>query len=352
VPIVERLLKSTHLEKVAQLKECKQKQEEEILKKECTFHPQINETRSDKSRLRDSPMGFPKANASMRQDPESHSCTFRPVVNEAKVASNAMKTYLEQNAFERLSAPKNYSIEMMNRLSTENKEKSTNKVNEVRRLSTTNIQDKNEFYHEEDFLQRQEMYENYKVEKITNVIEDISKTYETKKFVNPKSEELLERAAKKEPKPVIKENSIAGEEYTFHPKISMLGEKARPKTFEEMSYEPMLQKEQKISSLRGQIERNINESLTFKPLLNSKYANINSKIGYQDPDYINRIKYSNQEKEMKNNMIRETLQSKDLEECTHKPQITRYEPKKTVNKVVGRTKKENKYSQIHNTMRY
>ena len=216
LPIYERLAQSNRILNISSLQTVKEQKQEKQFKEDCTFYPQINKACSEKSRyLEASKEKYSQAIVSELSKP----CTFRPATNQQRMTSDNLNSYLQQNAFERLYAPMPYSLELVKKYVDEKESVvKKEKLNEATSLNP------GPFYIEQEFLQRQELYENYKAEKSSKLADDIAKNTEPKSFINMKSVMILKNTNTKERPSKVNINQSSFQEYTFHPKISTLAQ--------------------------------------------------------------------------------------------------------------------------------
>lgn len=115
-------------------------------------------------------------------------------------------------------------------------------------------------------------------------------------------------------------------QFTHHPEILPASKQRRPQSFDEMCYEPVKKKQEKLKALRKEIMEKSNKEHTFTPeLMADAYSHVDSKLKLKDGvnTYLEREKKRRQEKQRRQELSKQMREIEELAECTHAPKINR-----------------------------
>eukprot|EP00826_Nyctotherus_ovalis_P013959 TRINITY_DN13841_c0_g1_i19.p1 TRINITY_DN13841_c0_g1~~TRINITY_DN13841_c0_g1_i19.p1 ORF type:complete len:423 (+),score=111.90 TRINITY_DN13841_c0_g1_i19:74-1342(+) len=115
-------------------------------------------------------------------------------------------------------------------------------------------------------------------------------------------------------------------QFSHHPEILSVSKQKRPQSFDEMCYEPVKKKQEKLKALRKEMMEKSNKEHTFTPeLIVDAYGHVDSKLKLKDGvnTYLERVKKLRQEKERKQELSKQMREIEELAECTHAPKINR-----------------------------
>jgi len=281
--------------------EKKEREKAELV--DCTFKPIIY-SKDGKAKYME-PNKFYVANPYIDNEQEF---TFRPNVGSSLTFTNSQRIqdYISMDAYKRLSQASN-KIE-------NNQEKATQ----------PKVQDANKKI--ENFYLRQYEYDQRCQQRKRGSISNTS--FEFKPTINEKSKEIMKRLnnAGKRYKSPINKHSEYEDTFTFQPEILPISKQRSPKTLEEMSMLPYLQKELKIKKLRKEQLENEAKLFTFQPALIAPPFLAQSKLQLLDhiETYLDRISKEEESKERVRKVCREVKEAQEMKECTHIPKVNSY----------------------------
>jgi hypothetical protein len=125
----------------------------------------------------------------------------------------------------------------------------------------------------------------------------------------------------------FKRQQLEDSQYSYKPDILPISKQKKPHTVNELCYEPIKKKQEKLKELRKEILNKTNKEYTFVPQLRADgYDNISSKLKLKDgmKNYLDRVRKSNEEKTIKQKLWKEMKEIEEMIECTHKPKINKH----------------------------
>eukprot|EP00826_Nyctotherus_ovalis_P020576 TRINITY_DN16479_c0_g1_i10.p1 TRINITY_DN16479_c0_g1~~TRINITY_DN16479_c0_g1_i10.p1 ORF type:complete len:384 (-),score=124.53 TRINITY_DN16479_c0_g1_i10:60-1211(-) len=170
-----------------------------------------------------------------------------------------------------------------------------------------------------------------------------------KPAINEKSKEIVKRLDSAERRSKSPKRSLEHESgFTFRPEILAASRRLSPRSYEEMSSCPGMQKEQKVKRLRKELLQKEADKFTFQPKLCSPPFPAQSKLQLLDnlEGYLDRVSknQSGELKEKKRKTYKELREVEEVEECTHAPKINSYPNFLHSAASRPKPKKANKYS--------
>jgi len=123
-----------------------------------------------------------------------------------------------------------------------------------------------------------------------------------------------------------KSKNLDESQFSYHPEISPMSKKKKPKTPHQMTYEAIKKKQEKIKALRKELMDKANKEYTFAPgLIEDPYSKVDSKLKLKDElnTYLKRVKREKAEKERKRRISKGMREIEELAKCTHIPKINK-----------------------------
>mmetsp|Transcript_936 Transcript_936/g.3219 ORF Transcript_936/g.3219 Transcript_936/m.3219 type:complete len:552 (-) Transcript_936:2646-4301(-) len=330
--------------------EFSKREQEEKLRRECTFRPKITYNK------RISPRVTPRYHESKKMDPrvvQNHlieqeaECTFKPKINNVKKGrfSSGSQLYLSTDPFERLSKAaatprKRDSLDVDTHHHTQGG--ASARPRSARRNSMhpqrgggqrpqSARSARNSEVTFEQFWDRHIGREAKKKQKLEFIQQSMEPKHEPK--LNKKSLNMVKskadfltrmehHLAKKQDK-LINKQTLPEKDCTFHPKINRVSKKMPARTVDELCHGDYQRAQKKVISKKQMIEKKKEEAHTFKPEIskNSKKYKVSSFLRIRDnPDsYIQRLKEIQDRKQSKMESMKFELESKEMAQCTFRP---------------------------------
>jgi len=327
----------------------KRKEEDDEIKRTCTFKPAINTYREGaagpgmiKSRYRD---GSP---ASRRRQPvEEEECTFQPQTNKVNPKMFDALKYLETDAFERLSNPPPSRTEGETSRATPRGNKSVARSSTPSRVkpgtpsargsqtarSSSVTRERNDGGSFDAFLERQEQREAARKEKNEKRKEMLEPRFEP--MLCKKSLELsarrggdfLQRQEQEDKRKAHREQMrrrVDAEQNrcSFKPRISSKGQECRARSVDEMSTGDALKKEAMQEAMKLRAEQEEMREATFQPRIHANKGVQGRLKILSDPDtYIQRVQHNQLRQDQKLVEHQRHMEEEEMKECSFAPEI-------------------------------
>lgn len=290
----------------------------------CTFRPAINSTSTD-------PRYMEISNNFLRDDSlrtGEVECTFSPEVNKIKKLTKQFSEYLNIDPYTRLFHGRN---------------EKTIKHFETVRESKMSPQDANIIRKNfNEFHKRQLQFELKKQTKKEDMLK-ATKVDPTPK-INKKSQELAKNISKRKQKTSSAHtlhDKKAGD-LTFRPEILPESRKREGKTLDEMTYMPILLKQQRLSALRESLNQEPQSAVPVRAQCKAGEGKAESRLKLLDcvDTLMERIRREKLSSKSARNFKKRLKENKEMAECTHRPAITKPpKPPKSPQNRMGETRR-------------
>jgi len=369
----ERLFEESKKDKLSELQARAKAEDEERLRKECTFTPNTTLTKGAipvRSRYK-TPLtpsagrrtfsdvsSVTSSSSSVRRKSTGYEdCTFTPKINPVHPSMEAAQVYLSNGIFDRLTQSRE-DIEAKIKYK-ENQDRTNDKVIDVETFLSSMNSDgslqkrpssaprqipcpspkiseeerrakKKNF---ETFLARQQQSQIRKEKKMEQVLKQTQPSgspalcKKSNEIVKHYQGSFLQRVAKdairKEHDKINKKSQYQDPECTFKPQITKSAQKLPSRSAVEMSRGDSLRKETNARLLKLRDEQEKLEGLTFAPEVYTSSNKGESKLKIMsDPDtYLARLHHKNLAQSHRQLKAAQEQEMKELQECTFKPEI-------------------------------
>jgi len=330
----ERLYKEDKRKKLRNQLLIRVKQEEErALINTCTFHPSVL-CKTAKSRYLDaaneinSLMIFNKTYREVADDSESE-YTFKPKINAYKKELKHKIEYLNTDPYIRLSqkAPGSYCI-------VDKKTEGKKQVNVKEKLK--------------EFFNRQYSFIEKRKENKLKILKDVEVDNNPK--INKRSRIMIKSLTRATSKKKIVKAIEDNKDCTFQPKILHTSKQRKQKTYNEMSYEPIANKEVKIEQMKKSIIKQQESIFTFNPELNkNKTAKSKLLLAENVNVYAKKIRLNKNKHQNKARANDRLKQLKEMGQYTYRPVINDIQSKRNSSskQILYKNTEKASYSKIH-----
>jgi len=252
--------------------------------------------------------------------------TFRPETN--KLPNHGMqqaKEYLSLDPYTRLSQSTTKAQKILEKYSN---------CEEDAIISKSQMQaGDNEKQKLQDFYNRQLSFEARKQENRQKLLLETS--IKGMPEINKKSEEIAKNLVNFEERNevllnrnedyIMKQGEEFHKDYTFRPEINPVSKSIKQKSYDEMCYGPVVQKEMKIEKIKQNIAQKESKACSFRPTLNEKkkFEAVQSKLQLRDniDTYLERVQLQKMKQENQAKIIQQKKEYEEIMQCTYAPKI-------------------------------